>query len=241
MKKQIIITFILSATMLLANSQNATLARFAVWQPKDGQEQKFEAGYKQHLKWHEANHDTWDWYGWYIISGPRYGQFVDATFNHTWSDFDKAIKPTDDIADNRLHVSPFGHLQSMYTIAFQPALSIIDSNSLQSKFLRLLTITVIDASNAENLFEKLKETFKRKFNHQPILVFKMIDGDNLSQFQLMLPFMSYTDYGKIENILEEVSQIESSMKMKIISNIISETLIYRSDMSLLAKKKEHTP
>ena len=61
------------------------IAAFSFWQPKDAQ--RFEAGYKKHLQWHKNSGDAWDWYGWYVISGPHDGQFLDATFDHSFSDF----------------------------------------------------------------------------------------------------------------------------------------------------------
>lgn len=93
-------------------AQNGPVAHFSFWQPKAGEEKNFENGYKQHLNWHKTNGDKWAWYGWYIISGPRSGQFVDATFNHAWGDFDKPVKPAEDGADNQLHYWALHDLQA---------------------------------------------------------------------------------------------------------------------------------
>lgn len=57
-------------------AQNSNIGQFAVWKTKEGQLQNFENGYKQHLNWHKSNDDKWGWYGWFIISGNRYGQFL---------------------------------------------------------------------------------------------------------------------------------------------------------------------
>lgn len=80
--KQLLI--ILSFTFLKnpINGQTENIGQFAIWKARDGMLQNFETGYKQHLNWHKTNGDKWNWYGWYIISGDRYGQFVDATFDH---------------------------------------------------------------------------------------------------------------------------------------------------------------
>jgi hypothetical protein len=63
------IIFLFCTTSVLA--QDKGIAHFSVWSPK--QEANFKSGYKQHLQWHKANNDSWNWYGWYIISGPRAG------------------------------------------------------------------------------------------------------------------------------------------------------------------------
>ena len=98
-------------------AQENNLAQFAIWKPKAGNEQLFATGYKQHLVWHKTNNDTWDWYGWYIISGPNWGMFVDATFNHNWNDFDNPVNPAGDKADNALHVHPFGDVLSVFKVS----------------------------------------------------------------------------------------------------------------------------
>ncbi|WP_298736037.1 hypothetical protein [uncultured Chitinophaga sp.] len=100
----------LTFLLLLCSIQSAAqqhIAQFVAWKPKAGAEQLFETGYRQHLLWHKTNRDPWGWYGWFIISGPRTGQFVDATVEHAWSDFDQLLKPADDRADNELHVYPY--------------------------------------------------------------------------------------------------------------------------------------
>jgi hypothetical protein len=58
----------------------------------------------------------------------------------------------------------------------------------------------------------------------------MIDGGNINQIVLMLGFNSYSDFGKTENLQEDLNAIENSFKTKIITSITSETLAYRPDL-----------
>ncbi|MGE5106129.1 MAG: hypothetical protein ACM3H8_01170, partial [Sphingobacteriales bacterium] len=67
----------------------------------------------------------------------------------------------------------------------------------------------------------------------------MIDGGNINQFLLMMGFNNYVDYGKSVNLQEDVSEIENSLKIKIVTAISSETLTYRSDLFVI-KKSERT-
>lgn len=85
-------------------AQSEKIAQFAVWEPKPGQRTEFTAGYQRHLVWHKTNDDKWGWYGWFIASGPRSGQFVDATLDHTWADFDTPVDPAGNRADNARNV-----------------------------------------------------------------------------------------------------------------------------------------
>jgi hypothetical protein len=108
------------------------LAQFALWQPRNGQTAAFETGYKKHLVWHQSNGDTWSWYGWYFVSGPRYGQFLDATFDHAWRDFDHRVNPAGDGADNQLNVEPYADFKLAYKVAFFLSLSTADTTKVDS-------------------------------------------------------------------------------------------------------------
>jgi hypothetical protein len=75
--------------------------------PRDGQERNFEEGYARHLEWHRQQKDPWTWLGWYFVLGPRLGQFMDGSFGHAASDFDQAVDPAGDAADNARNVVPY--------------------------------------------------------------------------------------------------------------------------------------
>jgi hypothetical protein len=208
------------------------VAHFSFWKPRAEQAQHFETGYKQHLKWHKDNGDNWSWYGWYIISGARGDLFVDATFNHAWSDFDKPVKPADDRADNNLHTHPFGDYEGGYKMVQLPDLCIGDSTGLQSKFLRFIMISVTDIENGKKVIERLKADYQLA-GVKTFLPFKMVDGGSLNQLLVLIGLNSFQEFGKVENLQEELSAIESKLKIKTITAITAETLIYRADMSLL--------
>lgn len=229
MKKTSLITILLILSTSVFAQQN--LAQFAIWKPKEGQQQNFENGYKQHLQWHKSNGDKWGWHGWFIVSGPRYGQFIDATFDHTWSDFDNAIKPADDMADNRLHVFPFGDVQTVFKVSFHPHYSTADTFNNKLKLVRLLTLTASDNDGALKVVDKLREFYVSQ-KIKSFRVYKIIDGGLVNQLILMLGFNSWEEYGISESFQEKISVLEQSLKSKVITGISSETLVYRADMSL---------
>lgn len=216
-------------------AQDGQVAHFSFWKPKPGHEINFENGYKQHLNWHKANGDRWAWYGWYIISGPRDGQFVDATFNHAWGDFGKPVKPAEDGADNQLHTYPFGDFIARSKWVYLPNLSMADSNSLQSKYLRLVSIQVTDLVLGKKVMEKLKSNYQSA-GTGPFMTFKLVDGGDCNQLFLLIGLNSFSAYSQFENLQEELSGIETAMKIKTITSITSETLVYRADMSLFANE-----
>jgi len=208
------------------------IAQFVVWKPKTGTEQQFEKGYRQHLQWHKTNRDPWGWYGWFIISGPRDGQFVDATVEHVWSDFDHPLKPADDRADNELHVFPYGELQTVVKAARLPALCTGDISGLQSKFLRMVTLQVTDINTGIKVLEQLKRSWPSATPVKNLLVYKVVDGGVINQLLLLWGFNNFEGYGDSEQLQEALGAAETALKVKAIEAITSETLVYRADMSL---------
>ena len=49
---------------------------------------RFESGYRAHLGWHARQRDRLVWYAWTVQSGPRRGQFIDATAGASFADLD---------------------------------------------------------------------------------------------------------------------------------------------------------
>lgn len=210
------------------------IAKCWLWKPKDGQEQQFEAGYHSHYLWHKLNGDTAEWYCWQYISGPNHGRFLDESFNF-WKDFDISFKPDEDDSDYQLHVKPFADLQNSFKLAYQENLSFGNSIGLLAKYIRLVTLTVNDISVSLKLLEKLKNKYIQNAVTKNFFVYKMIDGGNINQFLLMMGFNNYVDYGKSVNLQEDVSEIENSLKVKIVTAVTSETLTYRSDLFVIKK------
>jgi hypothetical protein len=211
------------------------IAHFSFWKPKPGMEKDFENGYKKHLEWHKANNDPWEWYGWYVISGPRDGWFVDATLNHAWADFDQSVKPADDNADNQLHTYPYGDFQKGCKLLQIPSLSIANGNSLKTKLLRLVTLSVTNTGAAKQVLAKLKGIYQQK-QAGDFLTFQLVDGGDLNQFVILIGLNSFADYGKVDHIQDDLDTIQTSLKIKAVSLLSSETLLYKADMSLLKNK-----
>jgi len=229
----------LSAFFLLftgtALAQDHGIAAFSIWRPKAGMEQRFEAGYKQHLQWHQRNGDKWDWYGWYIISGKNFGQFVDATFDHAWNDFDHPVNPAGDGADNNLHTDPFGDYLTAFKVTRMEEASSTDTIGLRSKFTRLITIKFTDPDAARKILIQLKEKRATKGSTKNFQCFRVVDGDNLCQRLIMIGLPDLSSFERTENIEEDLAEIERLVKPGAIREIISEMLLYRGDMSLFAE------
>jgi hypothetical protein len=228
--------FITSLLLLTATqsslAQAHRIAAFSIWKPKEGQETLFETGYKQHLQWHKRNGDKWDWYGWYVISGKNFGQFLDATFDHSWNEFDNPVNPAGDREDNSLHTDPFGDYLMAFKLSRIEEASQTDTVGLRSKFTRLIRLQVTDPAAAGILLGRLKEKYVadgvRNFQ-----CFHVMDGGSLYQYIILIGAQHFAELEKTENIIMDLAAAERLLKTKVVTEADSELLAYRSDMSLL--------
>jgi hypothetical protein len=232
--RKIIITIIAFCFLQQVFGQTKNIAKCWLWKPKEGHEQDFESGYNKHFSWHKKNGDNPVWYCWQFVSGPRYGQFLDVSFN-SWKDFDVSFKPDEDNKDYQLHIVPFAELQTSFKLALLQDFSSKDSVGLHSKYIRLITMTVNDIPNALKVIAKLKENYSSNSSVKNFFTYEMIDGGRIDQILLMLGFNSYSDFGRSENLQEDINVIENSLKLKVITATTSETLSYRPDLFIISQ------
>jgi hypothetical protein len=216
-----------------AIAQN-NIVHFSIWNPKAGQSELFEEGYHHHLQWHTANKDSWSWYGWYFISGPRYGQFVDATFGHSWSDFDHPVNPGGDRTDNALHTAPFADFLRAFKAVRLPFSDLEDSAVLTAKFMRILTIDIIDRAAAIPLIVRLLADYRQKGRLGKSLVYELVDGGESGQIIVLLDAANFEYLGKSAAFAGDLLDIDHGRAGgKSIGAIMAETLRFRPDMSVL--------
>lgn len=211
----------------IASAQEKNAAQFVIWEPKEGQVQSFETGYQQHLQWHAANNDPWDWYGWFFISGPRAGQFMDATVDHAWQDFDTPLKPAEDGADNKLHVYPFATLSAVMKV--EKVAGCGNNTGLQSRFLRMITLSATNIDNAIAIIGGLKD----HLHTSCFYIYKLVDGGDLNQLILLLGYNTYQEFGQDASLQQTLRTIERQTAANTIEHVVSETLIFTKEMSRL--------
>lgn len=216
-----------------AFAQDNRIAQFAVWEPKETQAAAFQRGYQQHLVWHKKAGDPWEWYGWYFTSGPRIGHFLEATFNHAWADFDNPVDPAEDLADTLVNVDPFGYMRTRFKAYFLKDQSIATSGSLRSKMMRMVTLNVTDVPASMKIIDRYKNSLRSNSEVSTMMAYKVIDGGNANQLILLIGSNTWEQYGKTENIQDQLANIENGLKLKgTIDRVTSETLVFYPDMSL---------
>ena len=215
----------------LANAQTQSAARIVVIKPRAGMQREFEAGYKRHLEWHRQNKDTWTWYGWQIISGDRFGYFMDGTFDHNWTDFDRAVAPAEDAADNFLNVAPYGDFLSLSHYELVTAVN--QGNLLErrtpSTFIELVHYQLHPGTEAafENAIRQM-ESRQAAAKGAPRAWYKLVSGGPLPSYLLMIAVNKLSELGELGSDASLLRQVKASVK-----EMKSETLRYRSDLSYL--------
>src|SRR5690606_12156632 len=89
---------------------------------KEGQTERFEAGYREHLEWHRRHGDTLPWYAWYVFSGERTGLFIDGSFGVPFAAFDRRVEPGQDAANFAATTAPYAETVGYEILRWLPEL-----------------------------------------------------------------------------------------------------------------------
>lgn len=223
MKTIILLTLLLPA---MVHAQSRSLAQFVTWKPKAGMQQQFEEGYKKHLEWHKDAGDTWNWYGWFFISGERTGQFMDATIDHAWGDFDKPVDAAGDRADNEKNTMPYADLTGSYKLDAISNLSHFGQYGLRAKYMKLICLQVIDAYGATFRVRNIKNWYADKKGIQYFVTYKTFDGGRMDHWYILIGADSWADFEAAAEVGEKLLRDSGVFK-----SVTSETLLYRHDLS----------
>lgn len=210
--------FKMTAMLLTTILAAALLGRITVIAPKEGMTTDFEAGYKRHLEWHRAANDPWTWHGWTVITGDRLGTFIDATFDHEAEDFDRAVKPAEDTADNAKNVAPYGRFVSNAFYRLRPDLCSGTTASMNAPFQVVTYIQV--HPDAVSRFE----TSLRK-GKSSATCFQLVTGGDIPSYILFEP------HTKVSSTLRGAFALEGVAEAR------KETLRHRPDLTYIPGTK----
>jgi hypothetical protein len=224
------LVFLLPLLHILGGAATAqdsgTAVRLLFWQIKPGMTRDFEEGYKRHLDWHRRHHDTWAWHGWMITSGERYGWFMDASFQHRWSDFDTPATPSaEDSADNNLNVATYADERS--AASYDAISGEATRDLLTSPLLTVYHIAIAPGAAIE--LESIAGAELRGVGRHALL--RPVNG--ATEYLLLLPATKQADY---VTQAEMVRRLLDSVRRKakgppLILAYRTETARYRPDLS----------
>lgn len=203
-----------------AQESAGEFARIIVIQPKTGHASEFTAGYKRHLLWHKENKDPWAWHGWTFVLGERIGQFMDGTFGHAASDFDHAVNPAADAADNGQNVTPHADFVSHGIYERLAAASTGTMLPDASPYMTLHTYVV--APGQEAAFENAIVEFAKRAKHPPLSWYRLRIGGPIAQYLLVRPAQSFSASGLMDDV---------ALPPGLVQQAKSELLRYQPQMS----------
>lgn len=222
----------LDSTVVLAgqsppDAEPGPYARIVVIEPKPGQAEAFEAGYERHIRWHREQQDPWTWYGWSFVFGERLGLFMDGTFGHAARDFDAAVQPAADAADNARNVTPHANFLSHAVYqrldAFSNGAPLPDT----SPFLALTTYAV--APGREWEFEAVLRGCRARADDARFTWFKLRIGGTHAQYLLFRPAESLAAAAGLKEFCGTAMAHQSGEGG--VENVRSELLRYRPTLS----------
>ena len=225
MMRTLFLVATLTATHLIAQ-QPATGAVLVLYQPKPGMDRDFELGDQRHLAWHRSINDRWLWPGWTIDDGERQGFFLDATFFHSWTDFDHPNEPDEDEANWAINVAPYADVRSVMRYDIVGALTTLTPQQLTAPYMTLAFVTVHPGLGAK--FEAAISATLRAVN-TPHLVMRPVSG--ASEYIVMMGAQHFTD------LPSNGGQIETAMQSAgaFVDGTRTETWRYRPELSYVPR------
>lgn len=209
-------------------------ARIVVLEPKPGQQSAFEAGYQRHLEWHRGQNDPWTWYGWSFVLGERLGLFVDGTFGHAATDFDAAVQPAADAADNAVNVAPYADFRSHGVYERLDLLSWGAALPDTSAFLALTTYRIVPGQ--ERAFEGALAEYRSRWPREEInryTWFRLRIGGPTAQYLLLRSVPTLAAAAELSDFVQagQVRGTNIAPALRGVESVRSELLRYRPTLS----------
>ena len=212
-------------------------ARIVVIQPKPGQHQAFEDGYRRHLGWHRDKGDPWTWLGWSFVMGERLGLFMDGTFGHAAENFDHPVDPAGDAADNAVNVIPAADFLSH--ALYERVDSISSSTALPdtTPFMAMTTYRIQPGMGP--FFEEAVARVRRPGREEPQYAwYRLVLGGSPPEYLLFRPaptMAAAADLGDFFTVEgpDGMRPGDAPGPAGLILEARSELLRYRQDMSYL--------
>jgi len=77
-----------SAQAQATNATDVAVAQVFLDVSESSRRSEFEEGMAKHVAWLKANHESWTWLTWEVLTGRDTGKYIVGSFGHKWEDFD---------------------------------------------------------------------------------------------------------------------------------------------------------
>ena len=240
----------LTATLGLAQATPAKVCEVHVDKVKPGMTAQYEQGRAKHMAWHKAQNDSWSWETWEITTGEDSGNYLIATCNHGWQDFDAREKFN--VADGANALSTMGpymtaDLMTYYTV--RPDLGPPSKTPEPPPYLSVIHFH-LKPEGVLDFYEGVRKVgeanTKTNTPSHPSTWYSLANGGRGPEVVLVQERKSIGDMGSgsdktLDEIMKEAygdqgATLMSNLRKGYYSSR-SELLHYRPDLSYMAPKK----
>lgn len=173
-------------------------ARTFELRPREGLARQFEDGYRRHLDWHIGAGDPWAWYMWQVTDGERAGLYVDGTFGHAWENFDAAVDPPGDAADNARNVDPFSTRPGGHAWRARPSLGGAPVGLETAPFVLRAEYRV--RPGAEAAFVAALRRLRGAPGRRAYAVYELASGGGAPTYAVWTPAATWAEAGTVANL-----------------------------------------
>lgn len=203
-----------------------TIARTFELRARDGLDRQLDDGYRRHLDWHAAAGDRWAWYLWEVTNGERAGLYVDGTFGRAWADFDAAVDPLGDAADNAVNVDPFAIRAANHAWRLRPDLgsALVDPEAAPLVVRTECRIRRGADTELASALRRLRATD----GGRAFAVYELVSGGELPTYVVWVPAATWGDAGAAaEDMADVMRPLAASAE-----RVRTELWRFRPDLSL---------
>lgn len=208
-----------------------------------GMQDAFEMGYERDLEWHRSQEDDWSWIGWYVINGPRRGQFIDATPDHAWSDFDEwKVNGALNGKLNKIHWTPYVlDPEASYKEIIQPY-GRTKEKWFKAKYLQVyhLEISLAMERDFYEFMCSYNTYLESRFEDVNFVWMKTPSGGSMQEYSLFIPMDTIGLMEKVGKIFDAQQLPDKVWELyaRTVTSNISEMWRYMPNMSLFPQKNQ---
>jgi len=239
------VSWVLAVASAAPQEMPGNVAQVVFIKPKAGMRQQLEQGAKRHMDWHRQHKDTWTWAVWEVIAGDRTGDYVAATLNHHWKDFDDHAQFMQaDVADANTNIMPYVESEAARFYLMHPEMSRPPDTPGFSTFSEALEFRVKAGAEPEFLLVmgKVHEAIQKTDWPVRYIWYSLYIGGDHPTYVLLLPRNNWTEFKPVEPpflaMLEKAfGRLEADSLMKMLTKSVesqrSEIIMFRPDLSYI--------
>lgn len=226
-----------------ASAMDGEAAFLFAYQPRPGQRQQFDAGYRMHLEWHRQHKDPLPWYSWYVATGENAGMFVDGSFGIAFAAFDERVEPAQDAENLTRTTAAYGDPSYRKVLRLMPRLGTVRPLEDRKPSAQVEVVTYFVRPGHTVAFEAgLERLASAVAGAREFTVYRQLSGGIQPAYLVMFPRDGFGYFDESGTSLDAVirAELEADQERDLLELLArsvrhahSETWTYREDLTYL--------